>query len=97
MLKKSYIAFSVHCGTFTQPNAQLFYHVREFYLIYRGNNSGAARLRQIEQSFHIAATEDVPVVVPPPPALPPPMFQSSSSSNKKKVTIVEDKNTESCV
>ena len=32
MLKKSYIAFSVHCGTFTQPNAQLFYHVRMFYL-----------------------------------------------------------------
>ena len=60
--------------------------------IFRINN-GAARLRQIEQSFHVAA-EDAPVAMPP--ALPPPMFQSASS-NKKKVTIVEDKNTESCV
>ena len=55
-------------------------------------NNGAARLRQIEQSFR--GPEDAPAAASAAVALPiPPMFQSS----KKKVTIVEDKNTESCV
>ena len=48
-------------------------------------------MRQIEQSFR--GPEDAPAAATA-VALPiPPMFQSS----KKKVTIVEDKNTESCV
>ena len=70
--------------------------VQQLCITYRSNNSNsaaAARLRQIEQSFHVAPAE-VAVALPPPPALPPPMFQSNK---KKTVTIVEDKNTESCV